>query len=187
MGNTVVRLLIFACFVALQACSSLSSQLSTQQVAAYSVATGFLTLCDSGDFKGALDLYAEPIKSHPNGASWIATTQTRRAPFGLPILRSWMNRQELNDSADLTFQFRTSFSGEPLVDEVVSVTRTSGRWQVYEYKFHALSKHSSPSATPRPTPKPAARAQSRSPLPPSSGSPSPGPSRSEPPLPAVSP
>jgi Protein of unknown function (DUF4019) len=148
----------FACFVALQACSSLSSQLSTRQVAAYSVATGFLTLCDDGDFNSALELYANPIKLHPDGATWVTTTRAKRAPFGPPILRSWMNRQGLNESANLTFHFRTSFTDAPLVDEVVSVTRTSGRWQVYEYTFHALGKHPSPPVTTGPS-------QSQSPLP----------------------
>jgi hypothetical protein len=146
-----------ACFIALQACSSWSSRLSTQQVAAYSVATGFLTLCDFNDFKGALDLYAGPIKSQPGGATWITTTQAKRTPFGPPVLRSWTNRNALNDSANLTFQFRTTFPEERLMDEMVSVTRTSGRWQVYEYKFHPLGKYPSPSATPVPgqSPRPA--------------------------------
>ena len=170
-------------FVAFQACSSSSSQMSTQQVAAYSAATGFLTFCDMGDFRGALDLYASPIKSHSDGATWVATTITKRAYFGLPILRYWTNRQELNNSANMTFRFRTSFPAEPLVDEVVSVTRTSGHWQVYDYKFHALGKHPSPSVTPKPT------ARARPPLPPPSLSVSPpaGPSPSEPPLPTVPP
>jgi hypothetical protein len=137
-----------ACFVTLQACSTWSSRLSTQQVAAYSVATGFLTLCDFNDFKGALDLYGGPIRSHPDGATWITVMQAKRARFGPPILRTWMNRRELNDSANLTFRFRTSFSSEPLADEVVSVARTSGKWQVYDYKFHGLGQHPSPSATP---------------------------------------
>lgn len=141
---------VLACFVTLQACSTWSSRLSTQQVAAYSVATGFLTLCDFNDFKGALDLYGGPIRSHPDGATWVSVMQAKRAPFGPPILRTWMNRQELNDSANLTFRFRTSFSNEPLADEVVSVARTSGRWQVYDYKFRGLGKHPSPSVTPVP-------------------------------------
>jgi hypothetical protein len=144
-----------ACVVTLQACSTWSSRLSTQQVAAYSVATGFLTLCDFNDFKGALDLYGGPIRSHPDGATWVTVMQAKRAPFGPPVLRTWMNRQELNDSANLTFRFRTSFSNVPLADEVVSVARTSGKWQVYDwqvydYKFHPLGKYPSPSVTPVP-------------------------------------
>jgi uncharacterized protein DUF4019 len=156
---------ILACFVTFQACSTWSSRLSTKQVAAYSVATGFLTLCDFNDFSGALDLYAGPIKSHPDGATWVTTMRAKRTPFGPPILRTWMNRQGLNDSANLTFQFRTSFSNERLVDEAVSVTRTSGRWQVYEYTFHALGKHPSPSVTPKRAPKPAAAVRDGTALP----------------------
>jgi hypothetical protein len=147
---------LLVCFVTLQACSTWSSRLSTQQVAAYSVATGFLVLCDFNDFKGALDLYGGPIKSHSDGAIWVTTTKAKRAPFGPPILRTWMNRQDLNDSANLTFQFRTSFPDQPSADEVVSVTRTSGRWQVYDYKFHALGKPSvtsGPSQSPLPSPR----------------------------------
>jgi hypothetical protein len=187
MSRILVCFPFLACFVALQACSSLSSRLSTQQVAAYSVATGFLTFCDFGDFRGALDLYAKPIKSHSDSATWVITTHAKRAPFGFPILRNWTNRRDLNDSANMTFRFRTSFSDEPLVDEVVSVTSASGHWQVYAYKFHALGKHPLPSLQPKPTPKPSARAQSPLPPPSSSGSPSPGVSPSEPPLPATSP
>jgi hypothetical protein len=152
MSRIVVAFLVFACLVALQACSHLPSQLSPQQLAAYSVATGFLVLCDDGDFKGALYLYARPIKSRPESATWVTKTQATRAPFGFPILRDWVNRQELNESPNMTFQFRTSFENEPEVAEIVSVTRTSGRWQVYEYKFHALGKRSSPAL--KPTAKP---------------------------------
>jgi hypothetical protein len=160
-----MRFPILVCFVALQACSSWSSRLSNQQVAAYSVATGFLALCDFNDFKSALDLYGRPIKSQPDAGTWATTTQAKRAHFGPPILRSWINRQELNDSANLTFEFRTSFSAEPLVDEVVSVTRTSGKWQVNDYKFHAVGKHPSPSVTPGHPSNPAAHPPSPSPPP----------------------
>lgn len=153
MSRIVACFPVFACFIALQACSSLSSQLSPQQIAAFSVATSFLALCDDADYKGALDFYARPIKSQPEGTTWVTRMQGKRARFGLPIGRYWVNRQGLNESSNMTFQFRTSFPNEPPVDEVVSVTRISGRWQVYDYKFHALGKHPSPSLTPTPTPK----------------------------------
>jgi len=159
-----VSFLFIACFVALQAGISSSSQLSTQQITAYSTATGFLALCDDGDFKGAFGLYAEPIKSQTNGEAWIAATRPKRALLGAPILRYWVNRQRLKDSAYLTFEFRTNFVDGSLVDEVVSVARASGRWEVYEYNFHAPGKHSSPSATPLRTPEPTAPAQSHRPL-----------------------
>jgi hypothetical protein len=184
MIRIVVCFAVFACFIVLQACSNLSSQLSPQQIAAYSAATGFLTLCDDGDFKGALDFYAGPMKSRPGGATWITQMRGKRAPFGLPIGRYWVNRQGLNEAPNMTFQFRASFLNEPQVDEIVAVTRTSGRWQVYDYKFHALGKHPSPSPTP--TPKPSPRAPS-SPPSRTSGTPPPGPSPSEPPLPGASP
>jgi Protein of unknown function (DUF4019) len=166
MPNPMLRFSFFACFVALQACSNWSSHLSTRQVAAYSAAIGFLGLCDSNDFATALERYGRPIKSGPDSATWVTKTQAERAHFGPPILRSWINRQGLNDSANLTFRFRTSFSQEPLVDEIVSVKRTSGVWQVYEYKFHALGKHPSPSrsVTPGGLPTPVPLPQS-TPLP----------------------
>ncbi len=183
MSRIVVCFPVFACFIAFPACSSSTSELSLQQIAAYSVATGFLTLCDDSDYRGALALYAGPIKSHPERATWVTRIQARRGPFGLPIGRYWVNRQGLNESSKTTFQFRTSFTSAPLVDEVVSVAKISGRWQVYDYQFHALGKHPSPFPTPTPKPKPSSR---RSP-PGESGSPSPERSPSEPPLPASSP
>jgi hypothetical protein len=156
MSKIVVCFPIFACFAALQACSSSSSQLSLQQINAYSVATSFLTLCDDADYKSALDLYAGPIKAHQESTTWVTQMQGKRAPFGLPIGRNWVNRQGLNESPNMTFQFRTTFPNEPSADEIVSVTRTSGQWQVYDYKFHALGKLSPPSLTATP-------AQERSP------------------------
>lgn len=187
MSRIVVCFPVFACFIAFPACSSSTSRLSLQQIAAYSVATGFLTLCDDGDYKGALELYAGPIKSHPERATWVARVQSRRGPFGLPIGRYWVNRQRLNESSKTTFQFRTNFSSAPLVDEVVSVAKISGRWQVYDYQFHALGKHPSPFPTPTLTPKPSSRVSSRPPPPGESGSPFPERPPSEPPLPAASP
>jgi hypothetical protein len=175
MSRIVVFFPVFACLTAFQACSSSSSQLSPQQVAAYSVATGFLTLCDDTNYKNAL-YFAEPIKSRPEGATWITRMQSRRAPFGPPIWRSWVNRQRVNESPKMAFQFRTSFSNEPLVDELVSVARISGRWQVYDYKFHALGKH--PSSTP---PSPTSKSPPSVPIP--SYSPPPG----GPPLPGATP
>lgn len=186
MSRILLCFPFFACFVALQACSSLSSQLSRQQIAALSVARSFLSLCDNSDFKGALDVYARPIKSRPEGTTWVTRMQSKRAPFGLPIVRHWVNRRGLNESPNITFQFHTSFTNEPLVDEVVSVTRTSGQWQVYDYKFHALGKHPS-SLTPKPTPKPSPSGPFPSPPPRASVHPSPPPAPSEPPLPAASP
>ena len=149
MSRIVVFFPVFACLTVFQACSSSSIKMSPQQIAAYSVATGFLTLCDDANYKNALD-FAGPIKSHPEGATWIPQMQKRRAPFGIPIQRSWVNRQLLNESPNMAFQFRTSFSNAPLVDEFVSLTSISGQWQVYDYKFHALGKQPSPSATPPP-------------------------------------
>jgi hypothetical protein len=153
MSRIVVFFSVFACLTSFQACSSSSSQLSLQQVAAYSVATGFLTLCDDGNYKNALYFYTQPIKSYPEGATWITQMRGKRAPFGIPIWRDWVNRKQINESPKMAFQFRTSFSNEPLVDELVSVTRISGRWRVDDYKFHALGKH--PSAKhPPPVPTP---------------------------------
>ena len=186
MSRIVVRFPIFACILVFQACSNSSSKMSPQQIAAYSVATGFLTLCDDANYRNAL-FFAEPIKSRPEGATWITQMQRTRAPFGVPIWRYWDNRQRVDESSTMAFQFRTSFSNEPLVDEVVSLARISGHWQVYDYKFHALGKHPSPSATPKPRSKSSPRVLSPLPPPSASGSPSPSPSHVEPPLPSPSP
>jgi len=186
MSRIVVFFPVFACILAFQACSSSSSKMSPQQIAAYAVATGFLTLCDDGNYRNAL-FFAGPIKSRPEGATWITKTQSKRGPFGIPISRYWTNRQRVGESPKMAFQFRTSFSNEPLVDEVVSVARISGQWQVYDYEFHALGKHPSPSATPKPTLKSSPRALSPSSPPAASGSPAPSPSHVEPPLPSPSP
>ena len=178
---------VFVFFAAFQACSSSSSQLSRQQIAAYSTATGFLTLCDDVDYNSALGLYAQPIKSQPEGTKWVARMQVQRAPFGPPIGRYWVNRRGLNEPLRTTFRFSTSFLNAPQVDEVVSVERISGKWQVYDYKFHALGKHPSPLPTTTPTRK---HSPPASPHPsPSweSEAPSPERSPSEPPLPARTP
>ncbi|MEY2604671.1 MAG: hypothetical protein QOH31_2466 [Verrucomicrobiota bacterium] len=183
MSRIVVFFSVFACLTSFQACSSSSSQLSPQQVAAYSVATGFLTLCDDGNYKNALYFYTEPIRSYPEGATWITQTRGKRAPFGIPIWRDWVNRQQVNESPKMAFQFRTSFTSEPLVDELVSVERICGQWQVYDYKFHALGKHPSPTPASKHAPPVPTHL-----LPPgASRSPSPMPSPSQPPLPATSP
>jgi hypothetical protein len=186
MSRIVLCFPLFALFIAFQACSSSSSKMSPQQIAAYAVATGFLTLCDDGNYRNAL-FFAGPIKSRPEGATWITQTQKTRAPFGIPIWRYWANRQRVDESPKMAFQFRTSFSNEPLVDEVVSVARISGQWQVYDYKFHALGKHPSPSATPKPTSRSSPRGLPPSSPPAASGSPPLSPSHVEPPLPSPSP
>jgi hypothetical protein len=156
MSRIVVFFPVFACILVFQACSGSSSKMSPQQIAAYSVATGFLTLCDDGNYRNAL-FFASPIRSRPEGATWITQTQKTRGPFGALISRYWANRQRVDESANMAFQFRTSFSNAPLVDEVVSVARISGQWQVYDYKFHAFGKQPSssgpipmPSSTPPP-------------------------------------
>jgi len=180
MTRIVACFPVFVFFAALQACSSFSSRLSPQQIAAYSAATGFLTLCDDGDYRGALGVYGEPIKSHPEGTTWVARMQGQRGLFGPPIGRYWVNRHGLNEPLQTTFRFSTSFLNAPQVDEVVSVERISGKWQVYDYKFHALCKHPSPLPTTMPTGKPSPPV-----------SPYPPPSRerfpSEPRLPATTP
>jgi hypothetical protein len=173
---------VFACLTGFQACSSSSSALSRQQIAAYSVATGFLTLCDDANYKNAL-YFAEPIKSQPGSKTWITQMQSKRAPFGIPIWRYWVNRQHGIESPKMEFEFRTSFSSEPLVDELVSVERISGQWQVYDYKYHALGKH--PSPTPASKRPPGVPPHSLTPG--ASRSPSPSPYPSQPPLPATSP
>jgi hypothetical protein len=161
MSRIVVFFPVFACFLVFQACSGSSSKMSLQQIAAYSVATGFLTLCDDGNYRNAL-FFAPPISSRPEGTRWITQMQKTRAPFGLPISRYWANRQRVDQSANMTFQFSTSFSNAPVVDEVVSVTKISGQWQVYDYKFHAFGKQPSPGPAPMPTSTPPPSVPSRS-------------------------
>src|SRR5258708_15882521 len=136
MTRIVVCFPVFSCFIAFPACSSSTSELSFQQISAYSVATGFLTLCDDSDYRGALALYAGPIKSHPERATWVTRIQARRGPFGLPIGRYWVNRQGLNESSKTTFQFRTTFTSAPLVHEVLSVPTISRPFQVSHSHFH---------------------------------------------------
>src|SRR5258708_4205890 len=84
---------VFVFFAAFQACSSSSSQLSRQQIAAYSVPTGFLILCDDGDYNNALGLYAEPIKSQPQGRTCAAPMHVQSAPFLPPLARYRVNRR----------------------------------------------------------------------------------------------
>jgi Protein of unknown function (DUF4019) len=187
MRRIAVRFPVFACLAALQACSNLSSQLSSQQMAAYSVAIAFLGLCDDGDYNGALTLYGGPIKARPEGKTWVTQMQSKRAPVGLPIMRSWVNRRGLNGPPNITFQFRTSFSSGSQLDEVVSVARTSEHWQVYTYNFHVLGER--PSSATKPTAIPRVPPPAQPPVAPTTPPESPGPTPYpfEPRLPTTSP
>jgi hypothetical protein len=118
----------------------------SQQMAAYSIATGFLTLCDDGDFDYALEHFGRPLKASPAGPKWTDDMQKNRATYGLPVIRSLVSRdgQNLNSPAKMpvtvNFVFRTSFIGTTPGEESVSVEKLDGRWQVYDYKFHPSGK-----------------------------------------------
>jgi hypothetical protein len=118
----------------------------SQQMSAYSTATGFLTLCDDSDFDHALEHFAKPLKSSPTGGTWVKEMQDHRAGYGIPVIRSLVSRdtQEIrgsaNDVAKVNFVFRTSFLGTTPGEEYVSVEKFNGKWQVYDYKFRPSGK-----------------------------------------------
>ena len=145
---------IAAAFVLFQGCAN---DVRSQQMSAYSIATGFLTLCDDGDFDNALNHFARPLKASPRGPNWVKDMQDKRAPFGMPVIRALVSRNgqklstDSNGPANINFVFRTSFIGTTPGDESVSLKKLDGKWQVYDYKFRPSGKPASskPTATPK--------------------------------------
>jgi hypothetical protein len=148
MADKMVRqvtgwVLALATFVFVPGCAS---DVQSQQATAYSVATGFLNLCDDSDYDHALEHFAKPLKASPTGATWIKEMQAHRDPYGIPVIRSLVSRdtQKLTrtatEPAKISYSFRTSFVGTTPGDESVSVEKFNGKWQVYDYKFRPSGK-----------------------------------------------
>jgi hypothetical protein len=135
--------LIVAAVALVQGCAS---NVPSQQMSAYSIATGFLTLCDDADFDHALEHFAKPLKASPVGATWVKNMQDNRANYGLPVIRALVSRDgqtlsgTANEPAKMNFVFRTSFVGTTPGDESVSLEKFNGKWQVYDYKFRPSGK-----------------------------------------------
>jgi hypothetical protein len=135
--------LVVAAVVLVQGCAS---NVPSQQMSAYSIATGFLTLCDDADFDHALEHFAKPLKASPVGATWVKNMQDNRANYGLPVIRALVSRDDqtlsgtANEPAKMNFVFRTSFVGTTPGDESVSLEKFNGKWQVYDYKFRPSGK-----------------------------------------------
>jgi hypothetical protein len=135
--------LVVAAVVLVQGCAS---NVPSQQMSAYSIATGFLTLCDDADFDHALEHFAKPLKASPAGATWVKNKQDGRANYGLPVIRALVSRDgqtlsgTANELAKMNFVFRTSFVGTTPGDESVSLEKFNGKWQVYDYKFRPSGK-----------------------------------------------
>jgi hypothetical protein len=127
----------------LQGCAN---NVPSQQLAAYSAATGFLTLCDDTDYDYALSHFGQPLKNSTDPANWVKNMQDHRGNYGLPVIRSLETKdgQKLsgtsNEPARISFVFRTSFLGTTPGEESVSVEKFNGKWQVYDYKFRPSGK-----------------------------------------------
>ncbi|MBV9874409.1 MAG: DUF4019 domain-containing protein [Verrucomicrobia bacterium] len=140
-----------AAFVFILGCAS---DVPSQQAAAYSTATGFLTLCDDADFDHALSHFAKPLKASTSTDTWIKQMTAHRGAYGIPVLRALVSRDtqnlpgRANDPTKINFLFRTSFLGTTPGDEYVSVEKMAGHWQVYDYKFRPSGKP--PSEKPNP-------------------------------------
>jgi hypothetical protein len=119
---------------------------SSQQLAAYSVATGFLTLCDDADYDYALRHFAQPLNDRVASPTWVKGMQDNRGSYGIPVIRSLVTKdgQKLSGTADeparINFVFQTSFLGTTPGEESVFVEKISGKWQVYDYKFRPSGK-----------------------------------------------
>lgn len=143
MNRVTGLVLVLVGFVLVQGCAN---NVASQRMSAYSIATGFLTLCDDSDFDHALEHFAKPLKASPAGAQWVESMQKNRATYGIPVLRALVSRdgQKLDgtkeDLARIDFVFRTSFVGTTPSDESVSVEKFNGKWQVYDYKFKPSGK-----------------------------------------------
>ncbi len=59
---------VMAAILVVQGCAN---NVPSQQMAAYSIATGFLTLCDDTDYDYALSHFAKPLKASAAGANWV--------------------------------------------------------------------------------------------------------------------
>jgi len=129
--------LILIAFVFVLGCAR---DVPSQQMAAYSTATGFLTLCDDDDFDHALEHFAKPLKASTAGDTWVKQMENNRGNYGIPVIRSLVSRDSQNDLARINFVFRTSFLGTTPGDEYVSVEKLNGKWQVYDYKFKPSGK-----------------------------------------------
>ena len=135
--------LVAASFVLVQGCAN---DAPSQQMSAYSVATGFLTLCDDSDFANALEHFARPLKASPAGTTWVKEMQDHRDKYGMPVIRSLVSRDtqklsgKANEPAQMSYIFRTSFLGTTPGDEYVSLEKSNGKWQVYDYKFRPSGK-----------------------------------------------
>jgi hypothetical protein len=163
IDRVTVHSLILATGLFIAGCS----HSTPEQMAAYSVATGFLTLIDDGDYTHALDRFARPLRSSPAGATWATTMTANRGKFGQTLQRAMISRNDYHNSAGqrhtINFVFQTSFVNQPSAQESVSLEMLDGRWQVYDYQFHPFGK---PVGTPTPTPHPA---RASSPGPPTEG------------------
>jgi len=136
-GSVMVAILLLA---------GCASNPSSQQLAAYSAATGFLTLCDDSDYDYALSHFAQPLKASAAGPTWVKGMQDNRGNYGIPVIRSLVTKdgQKLSgtaaEPARINFVFRTSFLGTTPGEESVFVEKISGKWQVYDYKFRPSGK-----------------------------------------------
>src|SRR5689334_16242940 len=83
-----------------------ASDLSSQQMAAYSVATGFLTLCDDSDFDHALDHFANPLKATVTAPTWVKNMQGNRGNYGAPVIRALITREGQDVSGVGSVPFR---------------------------------------------------------------------------------
>jgi hypothetical protein len=140
----ILGCVLFIAVVALvQGCAN---NVASQQMSAYSIATGFLTLCDDGDFDYALQHFAKPLKASAVGATWTKNMQDNRGNYGIPVIRALVSRDTLelsrkaNDPAKMQLVFRTSFVGTTPAEESVWLDKFSGKWQVYDYKFRPSGK-----------------------------------------------
>lgn len=132
--------------VAILLLAGCASNPPSQQLAAYSAATGFLTLCDDSDYDYALSHFAQPLKASAAGPTWVKGMQDNRGNYGIPVIRSLVTKdgQKLSgtaaEPARINFVFRTSFLGTTPGEESVFVEKISGKWQVYDYKFRPSGK-----------------------------------------------
>ncbi len=124
-----------------------ANNVSSRQLAAYSVATGFLTLCDDTDYDYALSHFAQPLKDKVAGPTWVKGMQDNRGNYGIPVIRSLVTKdgQKLSGTADeparINFVFPYIVPGNHSRRRVcLLVEKINGKWQVYDYKFRPAGK-----------------------------------------------
>src|ERR1700747_1046683 len=89
---------LVAVLVIVQGCAN---NVAPENLRAYAIAAGVLTLCDDGDFDYALEHFGRPLKATA-GTDWSDKMQKTRGTYGLPVIRTLVGRDSQKASGAAT-------------------------------------------------------------------------------------